>query len=131
MCLQIRLLKNQKIDLLYSVILFLLLIILILLIKLLKIDLGFLSNTWFLFIVGGINLPMAFRRKNQHQKFEAIRKKLNLSIEEVRELVDLGKYDLIDWDWKNAFISSKKLYLLEDKLDKKYIAQFGEEFRLK
>ena len=44
-------------------------------------------------------------RKKQIPKIDQLRKELNLSIEEVRAMADIGKYDLVNWDWKNAFIS--------------------------
>lgn len=56
---------------------------------------------------------------------------LNLSIEEVREIADIGRYDLSDWNWDKAYISSKKLYLLEDTLEKMYVKQFRKEFEMR
>ena len=50
---------------------------------------------------------------------------------EVRAMANIGKYDLVNWDWKNAFISPRKLYLLEDTLEKMYLIKFGKEFEMK
>ena len=50
---------------------------------------------------------------------------------EVREIADIGRYDLSDWNWDKAYISSKKLYLLEDTLEKMYVKQFGKEFEMR
>ena len=72
------------------------------------------------------------KRTNGSQKKKTNpRKELNLSIEEVRAMADIGKYDLVNWDWKNAFISPRKLYLLEDTLEKMYLIKFGKEFEMK
>ena len=46
-------------------------------------------------------------------------------------MIEIGKYDLIDWRWEEAFISPKKYYLLEENLEKRYIAQFGKSFEMK
>ena len=71
------------------------------------------------------------QKKKQIRKIDELRKELNLSIEEVRAMADIGKYDLVNWDWKNAFISPRKLYLLEDTLEKMYLIKFGKEFEMK
>ena len=85
----------------------------------------------FMVVISSINVPTALRRKKQIQKIDQLRKELNLSIEEVRAMADIGKYDLVNWDWKNAFISPRKLYLLEDTLEKMYLIKFGKEFEMK
>ncbi len=85
----------------------------------------------FMVVISSINVPTALRRKKQIQKIDELRKELNLSIEEVRAMADIGKYDLVNWDWKNAFISPRKLYLLEDTLEKMYLIKFGKEFEMK
>ncbi|EHG7267491.1 hypothetical protein J5W84_002945, partial [Listeria monocytogenes] len=71
------------------------------------------------------------RRKKQYKKIDELRKVLNLSIKEVREIADIGRYDLSDWNWDKAYISQKKLYLLEDTLEKMYVKQFGKEFEMR
>ena len=53
-----------------------------------------------------------------------------MSIEEVREIADIGKYDLMDWKWDKAYIPQKKLYKLEDILEKMYFKKFDKEFVL-
>jgi len=60
-------------------------------------------------IISSINLPSAIRRKKQYKKIDELRNVLNLSIEEVREIADIGKYDLTNWKWDKAYIPPKKL----------------------
>lgn len=37
----------------------------------------------------------------------------------------------MDWKWDKAYIPSRKLYILEDKLETMYIIQFKKKFELK
>ncbi len=54
-----------------------------------------------------LNLPTISRRKKQYKKIDELRKVLNLSIKEVREIADIGRYDLSDWNWDKAYFSKK------------------------
>lgn len=81
-------------------------------------------------IISSINLPSAIRRKKQYKKIDELRNVLNLSIEEVREIADIGKYDLTNWKWDKAYIPPKKLYKLEDALEKMYFKKFDKGFVL-
>ncbi|MEK5189533.1 hypothetical protein MKX69_12750 [Enterococcus sp. FSL R5-0957] len=125
-----KLFANEKIDLLYSIILVLIWIIFLLISKLLHFH-----SEWVIsigvFVMGCLNLLTILRRKKQYKKIDELRKVLNLSIKEVREIADIGRYDLSDWNWDKAYISPKKLYLLEDTLEKMYVKQFGKEFEMR
>ncbi|MCI5686738.1 hypothetical protein ACK4CI_16570 [Enterococcus gallinarum] len=122
---------NEKIDWLYSIIFFLLGLFLLFVCNVFDFYYEWTSFLGFMVVISSINVPTALRRKKQIQKIDELRKELNLSIEEVRAMADIGKYDLVNWDWKNAFISPRKLYLLEDTLEKMYLIKFGKEFEMK
>ncbi len=126
-----KMVANEKIDWLYSIIFFLLGLFLLFVCKVFDFYYEWTSFLGFMVVISSINVPTALRRKKQIQKIDELRKELNLSIEEVRAMADIGKYDLVNWDWKNAFISPRKLYLLEDTLEKMYLIKFGKEFEMK
>ena len=125
-----KLFANEKIDLLYSIILVLIWIIFLLISKLLHFHSEWVNSIG-VFVIACFNLPTILRRKKQYKKIDELRKVLNLSIKEVREIADIGRYDLSDWNWDKAYISQKKLYLLEDTLEKMYVKQFGKEFEMR
>ncbi|HFE9852945.1 hypothetical protein [Enterococcus faecalis] len=118
---------NEKIDLLYSIILFLILIILMLVGILIKLDLKWLNFSG-VFVVLIINFPNYLRRKKQYKKIDVLRNILGLSIEDIRQIADIGRYDLTNWQWDKSYISQKQLYMLEDKLEKMYLIEFKQEF---
>ena len=126
-----KMVANEKIDWLYSIIFFLLGLFLLFVSNVFDFYYEWTSFLGFMVVISSINVPTALRRKKQIQKIDELRKELNLSIEEVRAMADIGKYDLVNWDWKNAFISPRKLYLLEDTLEKMYLIKFGKEFEMK
>lgn len=126
-----KMVANEKIDWLYSIIFFLLGIFLLFVCNVFDFYYEWTSFLGFMVVISSINVPMALRRKKQIRKIDELRKELDLSIEEVRAMADIGKYDLMNWDWKNAFISPRKLYLLEDTLEKMYLITFGKEFEMK
>ena len=126
-----KMVANEKIDWLYSIIFFLLGLFLLFVCKVFDFYYEWTSFLGFMVVISSLNVPMALRRKKQIRKIDELRKELNLSIEEVRAMADIGKYDLVNWDWKNAFISPRKLYLLEDTLGKMYLKKFGKEFEMK
>lgn len=126
-----KMVANEKIDWLYSIIFFLLGLFLLFVCNVFDFYYEWTSFLGFMVVISSLNVPMALRRKKQIQKIDELRKELNLSIEEVRAMADIGKYDLVNWDWKNAFISPRKLYLLEDTLGKMYLIKFGKEFEMK
>lgn len=74
--------------------------------------------------------PSVLRQRKMRQKIAALCKVLPVSIEEVRAMGKLGRYDLLDWNWSKAFISVEQLYLLEEALEEKYVATFGTPFVL-
>lgn len=126
-----KMVANEKIDWLYSIIFFLLGLFLLFVCNVFDFYYEWTSFLGFMVVISSINVPTALRRKKQIQKIDELRKELNLSIEEVRAMADIGKYDLVNWDWKNAFIFPRKLYLLEDTLEKMYLIKFGKEFEMK
>lgn len=126
-----KMVANEKIDWLYSIIFFLLGLFLLFVCNVFDFYYEWTSFLGFMMVISSINVPTALRRKKQIQKIDELRKELNLSIEEVRAMANIGKYDLVNWDWKNAFISPRKLYLLEDTLEKMYLIKFGKEFEMK
>ena len=126
-----KMVANEKIDWLYSIIFFLLGLFLLFVCKVFDFYYEWTSFLGFMVVISSINVPTALRRKKQIQKIAELRKEVNLSIEEVRAMANIGKYDLVNWDWKNAFISPRKLYLLEDTLEKMYLIKFGKEFEMK
>ncbi|MBS7180849.1 MAG: hypothetical protein KH084_10870 [Enterococcus gallinarum] len=126
-----KMVANEKIDWLYSIIFFLLGLFLLFVCNVFDFYYEWTSFLGFMVVISSINVPTALRRKKQIQKIDELRKELNLSIEEVRAMADIGKHDLVNWDWKNAFISPRKLYLLEDTLEKMYLIKFGKEFEMK
>lgn len=126
-----KMVANEKIDWLYSIIFFLLSLFLLFVCNVFDFYYEWTSFLGFMVVISSINVPTALRRKKQIKKIDELRKELNLSIEEVRAMADIGKYDLVNWDWKNAFISPRKLYLLEDTLEKMYLIKFGKEFEMK
>ena len=122
--------KNEKIDMLYSIILGLIGLFALFLCKVYSFYWEWTSFFLFMAIISSINLPSAIRRKQQYNKIDELRHVLNLSIEEVREIADIGKYDLTNWKWDKAYIPPKKLYKLEDTLEKMYFKKFDKEFVL-
>lgn len=122
---------NEKIDIMYSVIGILLYIILMLVFKLTGLNQSPLNPFFSLFAWAAIILPTTFRRRKRIKKIEQLRKILEISIEEVRAIADIGRYDLSDWKWDKAYIPQRKLYRLEDVLEKKYIERYGQSFALK
>ena len=126
-----KMVANEKIDWLYSIIFFLLGLFMFFVCNVFDFYYEWTSFLGFMVVISSINVPTALRRKKQIQKIDELRKELNLSIEEVRAMADIGKYDLVNWDWKNAFISPRKWYLLEDTLEKMYLIKFGKEFEMK
>lgn len=126
-----KMVANEKIDWLYSIIFFLLGLFLLFVCNVFDFYYEWTTFLGFMVVISSINVPTALRRKKQIQKIDELRKELNLSIEEVRAMANIGKYDLVNWDWKNAFISPRKLYLLEDTLEKMYLIKFGKEFEMK
>ena len=125
-----KMVANEKIDSLYSIIFVLLGLFVLFVCRVYDFYYEWTSFLGFMVIISSVNVPMALRRKKQIKKIDELRKELDLSIEEVREMADIGKYDLVNWDWKNAFISPRKLYLLEDTLEKMYLKNFGKEFEM-
>lgn len=125
-----KMVANEKIDWLYSIIFFLLGLFLLFVCNVFDFYYEWTSFLGFMVVISSINVPTALRRKKQIRKIDELRKELDLSIEEVRAMADIGKYDLVNWDWKNAFISPRKLYLLEDTLEKMYLIKFGKEFEM-
>lgn len=124
-----KMVANEKIDYLSYIICFLIGIIGLLITKLMGVKIEWLMGFWYVFI---ITFPTGYRRrKKQYQKIDELRKILDLSIEDIRKIVDIGKYDLMDWQWDKAFISSKKLYLLEDKLETMYLIRFKKSLNLR
>lgn len=120
--------RKEIIDYLSGIIYFLIGVIIFLIIRLLGVRLdGIYINIYFLMWFPII----AIKRKNQYKRIDVLRKVLNLSLEEISELADIGKYDLMDWKWDKAYISSRKLYLLEDKLESMYMIQFKQRFDFK
>ncbi|OEH89619.1 hypothetical protein ATO00_09865 [Loigolactobacillus coryniformis subsp. coryniformis] len=111
-------------DILYSIILVLIWLIFLLICKLFNLHFEW-TATFLLMFFSFTNLPAILRRK----KIDRLSKTLGLSIEEVRDIVNIDKYDLNDWKWDKAYIPQKKLYLLEDSLEKMYLKKFGKEFR--
>jgi hypothetical protein len=126
-----KMVANEKIDSLYSIIFVLLGLFVLFVCRVYDFYYEWTSFLGFMVIISSVNVPMALRRKKQIKKIDELRKELDLSIEEVRAMADIGKYDLVNWDWKNAFISPRKLYLLEDTLEKMYLKNFGKEFEMK
>ena len=122
--------KNEKIDMLYSIILGLIGLFALFLCKVYSFYWEWTSFFLFMAISSSIKLPSAIRRKKQYKKIDELRNVLNLSIEEVREIADIGKYDLTNWKWDKAYIPPKKLYKLEDTLEKMYFKKFDKEFVL-
>ena len=122
--------KNEKIDMLYSIILGLIGLFALFLCKVYSFYWEWTSFFLFMAIISSIKLPSAIRRKKQYKKIDELRNVLNLSIEEVREIADIGKYDLTNWKWDKAYIPPKKLYKLEDTLEKMYFKKFDKEFVL-
>lgn len=122
--------KNEKIDMLYSIIWGLIGLFALFVCKAYNFYWEWTSFFLFMAVISSINLPSAIRRKKQYKKIDELRKVLNLSIEEVREIADIGKYDLMDWKWDKAYIPQKKLYKLEDILEKMYFKKFDKEFVL-
>ena len=119
---------NEKIDILYSIILVLIFLILMLVGKLLNFNPEWTGSILFAVGITVSTLPQGLRRKKQYKRIDDLRKSLNLSIEEIRNLADIGKYDLNEWKWDKSFISQKQLYVLEDALEKMYFKEFGKEF---
>lgn len=122
--------KNEKIDKLYSIILVLIGLFALFVCKVYNFYWEWTSFFLFMEVISSINLPSAIRRKKQYKKIDELKKILNLSIEEVREIANIGKYDLMDWKWDKAYIPQKKLYKLEDTLEKMYFKKFDKEFVL-
>ncbi|MGF2942931.1 hypothetical protein [Enterococcus xiangfangensis] len=116
---------NKKIDVLYEVIICLVYIIILLVLKMLGV-----SNLWGIpvFMISFVAIPQTIRRKKQIKKIGLLQNILGISIEEMRSIIDVGKYDLIEWKKDKIMITPKQMYLLEDSLDKKYFLKFGEEF---
>jgi len=123
-----KLFVNEKIDLLYSIIFALIFIVIILVCKIFDFYYEWISSFLWIILIACTNVPSVLRRKKQYRKIDELRKMLNLSIEQVREIADIGRYDLTDWKWDKAFVSQKQLYLLEDALEKMYVKKFGKEF---
>lgn len=72
-----------------------------------------------------------FMRKALITKIEKLRVELNLSIEDVRNLANMGEYDLINWDFKHAYITNQQLNRLEDELDRLYYQEKGRQSSFK
>lgn len=126
-----KLFVNEKLDLLYTLIWILLVIILLLLIKLMDFHYELLRSIVFCLTFAVPNLISSRRRRNQIKKIDCLRQILGISINEIRSIAGIGRYDLVDWKWDQAYISPKKMYLLEDALETKYIERFGKTFELK
>ncbi|MFD2729809.1 hypothetical protein [Enterococcus camelliae] len=122
--------KNEKIDMLYSIILMMIFLFALFICKVYNFYREWTSFFLFMGLILSVNFPSAIRRRKQYKKIEALRKILNLSIEEVRAIADIGRYDLTDWKWNRAYISQRKLYKLEDVLEKMYFKKFDREFVL-
>ncbi|WP_265455495.1 hypothetical protein [Enterococcus sp. HY326] len=120
-----KLVPNEKLDLLYSLVLFLIGVILLLLVKFIYPSIGFFS----FFILFNLScLPSAFRRKRQIKNIQQLAAKLDLSLAEVRRMLNLHQYDLTDWSFNGSFVSVRKIYRLEYLLEKEYLLTFGTEF---
>lgn len=120
--------RKEIIDYLSGIIYFLIGVIIFLIIRLLGVRLdGIYINIYFLMWFPII----AIKRKKQYKRIDVLREILDVSLEEIRELADIGKYDLMDWKWDKSYIPSRKLYLLEDKLETMYIIQFKQRFDFK
>ncbi|MBO0449173.1 hypothetical protein JZO76_06435 [Enterococcus sp. MJM12] len=121
---------NEKFDFLYTLIWILIWIILLLLFKIFDLHSRILSIGMLIPVTVIPNLITSLRRKNQIKKIECLRVILNVPIEEIRMIAGIGRYDLVDWTWKQSCIPQKKMYLLEDTLEKKYIERYGKAFEL-
>ncbi len=119
---------NEKLDLFYTIGWLLFTFIILLAMKFIPLENEWLSSLFFIFALTVPSLIRNRRRNKQIKKIDAIRKELNLSLEAIRALGNIGQYDLIDWQWKKAHVSQKKLYQLEDVLEKKYVQAFGKGF---
>ncbi|MHC5372546.1 hypothetical protein ACYSNU_01955 [Enterococcus sp. LJL120] len=120
-----KLVPNEKLDLLYSLVLFLIGIILLLLVKFIYPSLGFFS---FFILINLSCLPSAFRRKRQIKNIQQLATRLDLSLADIRSMVNLQRYDLTDWSFNGSFVSVRKIYRLEYLLEKEYLLTFGTEF---
>lgn len=124
-----KLFVNEKLDLLYSVIWILVVIILVLFSKLMDFRYtGWLRTCNITIMIIVPNLITSLRRKKQVKKIECLRQILGISIDEIRRIAGIKQYDLVDWKWDRAYIPQKKMYLLEDALEKKYIQEYGHPF---
>ena len=72
-----KLFANEKIDLLYSIILVLIWIIFLLISKLLHFHSEWVISFIGVFVMGFLNLPTILRRKKQYKKIDELRKVLN------------------------------------------------------
>lgn len=122
-------LPNEKKDLFYTISWLVTVCIILIAIKFIAIENEWLGSIVFVCAMAVPGWIRNIRRNKQIQKIDAIRKELNLSLEEVRALGQIGQYDLIDWQWKKAHVSQKQFYLLEDALERKYFLTFGEAFK--
>lgn len=122
-------LPNEKKDLFYTISWLVIVCIILLAIKFIAIENEWLGSIVFVCAMAVPGWIRNIRRNKQIQKIDAIRKELNLSLEEVRALGQIGQYDLIDWQWKKAHVSQKQFYLLEDALERRYFLTFGEAFK--
>lgn len=119
---------NEKIDLLYSVIWILSVIILLLLNKLMDFHYELLRTLIFCLAFAIFSLISSRRRKKQIKKIEYLSRALGLSIDEVRSIAGIGRYDLVDWKWNQVNISQTKMYFLENELEKRYVERYSKVF---
>lgn len=86
-----KMVANEKIDWLYSIIFFLLGLFLLFVCKVFDFYYEWTSFLGFMVVISSINVPTALRRKKQIQKIDELRKELNLSIEEGITAIKDGK----------------------------------------
>ena len=115
---------NEKIDIVYSIILAVLGIFVLFLCKVYQFYYEWTSFLLYVVMLSSLSVPNIIRRKKQYKKIDKLRKKLDLSIEEIRVIAEIGRYELSDWNWDKSHIPQKKLYLLEDALEKMYLKRY-------
>lgn len=115
---------NEKIDIVYSIILAVLGIFVLFLCKVYQFYYEWTSFLLYVVMLSSLSIPNIIRRKKQYKKIDELRKKLDLSIEEIRVIAEIGRYELSDWNWDKSHVPQKKLYLLEDALEKMYLKRY-------
>lgn len=86
--------------------------------------------TFYLAILGLLDYAyLIYRRKAIFNKITIIKELLDISLSEMRTVIQGTRFDLMDWDYKKTLLSRKNMFLLEEYMEDRYFLAFHERYK--